>query len=103
MAISILNWAIAKTILERDRPDADPDDINRFSVMAALVPGVGGLIVPFLIENNLPRKELTKQEIEGQIKEAEFQIARLTTQVEELKAKQQELNEPSPTPVEPPR
>jgi len=103
MSISMLNWAIAKTILERDRPDADPDDINRFSVMAALVPGVAGLMVPFLIENNLPRKELTKQEIEGQIREAESQIARLTKQVEELKAKQQELNESSPTPVEPPR
>lgn len=103
MSISILNWAIAKTILERDRPDADPTDINRFSVMAALIPGVAGLIVPFVIENNLPTKEPTKQEIEGQIKEAESQIAGLTKQVEELKAKQQKLNEPIPTPVESPR
>jgi outer membrane murein-binding lipoprotein Lpp len=57
MPFSVLNWAVAKTVLERDRPDADPADIARFSVLAALVPGVAGLVVPFIVENNLPEPD----------------------------------------------
>lgn len=53
MPISVLNWAVAQTILQRDRPDADPADIARFSLLAALVPGVAGLILPFAVEDSL--------------------------------------------------
>jgi hypothetical protein len=85
MAISVINWAIAKTILERDRPNADPDDINRLSVVAALVPGVAGLLVPFVVENNLPETTSpTRDEIQQQIKATEAKLDELRRQLEKL-------------------
>lgn len=81
MAISVLNWAIAKTILERDRPHADPDEINRFSVLAALIPGTAGLILPFIAESTLPEKKETQTEIDAQISALEEQIKVLRTQI----------------------
>ena len=80
MAISVLNWAIAKTILERDRPHADPDEISRFSVLAALMPGTVGLILPLIAESILPEKKETQAEIDAQISKLEEQIKVLRTQ-----------------------
>jgi hypothetical protein len=92
MAISVMNWVIAKTILERDRPDADPDDINRLSVVAALVPGVAGLLVPFVVQDSLPETPPPKEDtIDVQIETAKGQRKELEVKIKELEAKIKEL------------
>lgn len=59
MPLSIVNWAVAQTVLGRDRPDADPADVARYSVLAALLPGAAGLILPFVVQDNLPEDPRT--------------------------------------------
>ena len=85
MAISVLNWAIAKTILERDRPHADPDEINRFSVLAALMPGTVGLILPFIAESSLPEKKETQAEIDAQISKLQGEMSSRQAEIDALK------------------
>jgi hypothetical protein len=53
MTISVLNWAFARSVLQRDLPDIDQAELDRAAVLAAFVPGTAGLIVPFIVEQNL--------------------------------------------------
>lgn len=52
-----INFALAKAVLERDRPDADPDAIDQMSLLAGFVPGTAGLVLPIAIEDSLPSKQ----------------------------------------------
>ncbi|HEY0779122.1 MAG TPA: hypothetical protein VGD56_14220 [Gemmatirosa sp.] len=52
--MNLLNFAVTQVILDRDRPNADPADVNRFSLLAAFVPGAAGLVVPFIAEQSIP-------------------------------------------------
>lgn len=52
--MNVLNFAVTKVLLDRDRPDADPADVTRYAVLAAFVPGAAGLVMPFVAEQNIP-------------------------------------------------
>ena len=67
MPLSVLNYFLSTTVLDRDRPDADPADKARFSLLAALVPGTIGLVLPFIVENNLPKADAVQTGTGGQL------------------------------------
>ena len=67
MPLSVLNYFLRTTVLDRDRPDADPADKARFSLLAALVPGTIGLVLPFIVENNLPKADAVQTGTGGQL------------------------------------
>jgi hypothetical protein len=48
---------LTKFFLDRDLPDADPDDKDRFAFTAACIPPPIGLMVPFIAESSLREPE----------------------------------------------
>lgn len=51
--ISGLNMVVTMTKLTTDRPDLDPAFVTQMALMSGLMPGVLGLMVPFIVESRL--------------------------------------------------
>src|SRR5215204_1871319 len=49
MPFNVLNWGVTTTLLSRDDfPRLNRNERNRYAVVAGLLPGTAGLLVPFV-------------------------------------------------------
>jgi hypothetical protein len=54
--VSLLNFFITRSVLERDLPEPTPEqssEIQRYATISAILPGTSGLIVPFIARQQL--------------------------------------------------